>query len=71
MNNSSGFLKVGDWVTISHENLFLSIESLTQSGVVMKDNLANPINSVFILSTPKYISLQNDSFEEKDRHNQD
>ena len=57
MDTSSFYLKVGDWVTISHDNLFLSIESLTQSGVVMRNSLANPINSVFILSTPKYIEI--------------
>ena len=71
MDKSSVYLKVGDWVTISHDHLYLSIQSLTQSGVVMRDTLANPINSVFILSTPKYLEMEQKEQIDKQKFNQD
>lgn len=51
--NLAQYLRTGDFITISHEGLYLVIQSLTQSTPYMKESISNPINSVFLLTTQK------------------
>lgn len=53
--NPSVYLRAGDLITISHEGLFLAIESLTQSVPKMKQSVSNSINAIFLLTTQKCI----------------
>jgi len=47
------YLRAGDLIAISHEGLYLAIDSLTQSVLKMKETVANYMNAVFILTTQK------------------
>ena len=58
-------------MSISSEGLYLSVESLTQSNVIMADHLPNPINSLFILSTPKLLELAHREDKPLDQLSQD
>ena len=71
MNSPSVYLRVGDWVSISSEGLYLSVESLTQSNVTMADSLPNPINSLFILATPKHLEIAHKEDKPLDQLSQD
>jgi hypothetical protein len=51
--NPAVYLKAGDFIIISHESLYLAIDSLTQSVLKMKETVANHMNAVFLLTTQK------------------
>lgn len=71
MTNPTVYLRTGDFITISHEGLFLGIESLTQSLPAMRESISNSSNAVFLLTTQKCLERSLDEGKPLVSYNED